>query len=231
MVDYRERYEEELDESQIPTVNPKLFSNIKQLRIEKRLSTKDLADLMNVDEAKVIAWEKNKAVPDTAQIKQMVNYLKISYVDMMTRDILAERVEAERKIKRSKDRANYNWYYGSRKRIILYLIYLTCVPGIFLITAFLFGNMINDRFQYSFLYATLGEATKYVIAYSACSIISGVIITIRFFSRIHYHFQLWHLFWITTLFWLVFVVGLLATIPYYIYIVVMLIVKRGRNHL
>lgn len=231
MVDYRERYEDELDESQIPSVNPKLFSNIKQLRLEKRLTTKELASLIHVDEALVISWEKNQAIPSPKQIKEMITYLKISYADMMTRDILAERLEAERRIKHSKERANYDWYYGSRTRIILYLVYLTCVPSIFLLAALGFGNLINNIFKYSTLYSIFNDATKYLVSYGICSIISGVIITIRFFTRINYRFQLWHIFWISTLFWLVLVIGVLATIPYYIYIIVILIVKRGRNHL
>lgn len=220
------RYDED-EELEIPTSNPHLATNIKQLRIEKRLTQEDLASQLNVSLDIVKAWEKGEIVPTELEIKNMLGILRIGYYDMMTRDILGERNQTTAQMKKSKERNNYDWFYGSKKKVLLDIIYLIAVPVVFVLAYFILKNIKS----YVDMERTFSNSTCLLISYVICSLISGVIVSINLAIRYKYTFQIWHLFWITTLCWIVIVIGIVVTIPYYIYIIINLIIKRGKNHL
>jgi len=224
------RYDEDYDELEIPEHNEALSTNITQLRIEKRLTTKELAELSLIDESKIIAFEKGQLEPTKEEILKLIAILKISYYDMMTRDIQKERSEITIKMKKSKDRKKYDWFYGSKKKVALDIIYLISVPLVFLLAYFAVGS-VRDAYNEFMEEEVISSSSQTLMAYLICSIISGVIITINLAGRFHYQFQLWHLLWISALCWLVIVIGLIGTIPYYIYVIVNLIIKKGKNHL
>ncbi len=222
------RYEDE-EELEIPSENPHLSTNIRQLRTERRLSIEEFSDQLNVDVETVKAWEKGTLVPTPAQINSMLPILKIGLYDMMTRDILGERNQTTIQMKKSKDRGNYDWFYGSRKKVIISLVYIIITPLIFFV-AFLL-NKDAGIFNEETLEVEPVLWVRILCSYRPCAIISGIIIAINFFMRIHYRFQIWHIFLIEFLFIAIIIVGLIGAIPYYIYTIVMLIMKRGKNHL
>lgn len=101
----RYKYEEDFSEEVIPKENLHLGSNIKQLRIEKRLSIVDIANKVEVEEEVVKKWESGEQIPTEEQVKKLLPILKISYYDIMTRDIVAERNATTiqmKKVKREK---------------------------------------------------------------------------------------------------------------------------------
>ncbi len=224
------RYDEDYDELEIPSSNPAIGTNIRQLREEKRLTQKSFSEMIDISLEELQEIEKGIIIPNEALVKKMIPILRISYYDMMTRDILKERNETTIAMKKSATRSSYDWYYGSRKKVLLDLLYLIGVPLVFIIAFFLlkpyqdFINSQNEEIIFT-------DTSRVIFSYLACSAISGVIFTINMAGRYHYQFQLWHLLWITTLFWLVLIVGAIITIPYYIYKIITLIVKRGKNHL
>ena len=224
------RYEEEYLEN-IPENNPFLGSNIRVLRIEARLKEKDLADSLNVTVDVIKSWEKGLTVPSTEQLLKMLPLLRIGHYDIMTRNIQEERDNAEKAIRKSKDRNNYNWYYGDRSVVALNIIYLILIPLLFILLAYplsFFTNFIYISFGDIVL---IGPDTPLLRAYAVVAFTSGVLIVVKFLKRIRYHFQIWHLFWIAPLLAVVMIIGIIGTVPYYIYIIVRLIVLRGRNHL
>lgn len=221
------RYDDE--ELIAPEQNPAIGTNIKQLRIEKNLSISELSELTGVSEEDILNFEKGTSIPSKNQIESLIGILRISYYDMMTRDILSERNEITLKMKKSKDRSSYNWFYGSKKKIILNILYLIGVPLLFLIASVFLKNVqnfINESFETE----VFTDTRRYILAYLCCSIVSGVLITIELAIRFNYQFQVWHIMWITTLCWIVVIIGAIGTIPYYIYIIVELITKKGKNH-
>ncbi len=220
------RYDEDDEKLVAPDSNPHLSTNIMQLRKEKRLTQEEFSEKLGVMVEEVKAWEKGEIVPSKKEIEKMITILKISYYDMMTRDILTERNQITIKMKKSKDRSNYDWYYGSKKKIILDLVYLTGIPLVFFLAFVIFKNAgyyVGTEFVQS-------NILRFALAYISCSIISGIIVTINIAIKFKYQFQWWHLFWISTLSWIVVLIGIISTIPYYIYTIVNLIMKRGKNH-
>lgn len=223
------RYEEELYED-IPEVNPYISTNIKQLRLEARLKEKDLALAIGVEEETIKDWEKGKSIPSRIEIEKMLPHLRIGLYDIMTRDILTERNNAEKKMLKSKDRSNYNWYYGDRKKVLLDIIYLIAFPSLFLLCAFPLQGLMSTIYMFTDIYTLLGDVSPYLVAYVITSLISGILISIKLVIYYRFQFQWWHIFWISLLFIIVEIIGIIGTIPYYIYILIRLIVLKGRNH-
>lgn len=222
------RYDDD-EELVIPSENPHLATNIRQLRTERRLSIEEFSSQLDVDVETAKAWEKGTIVPTQTQINRMLPILKIGLYDMMTRDILGERNQTTIQMKRSKDRGNYDWFYGSRKKVIINLVYIFAMPIIFFVSFLI--NKDAGIFNEETMEVEPVLWIRILSSYVPCAIISGIIMAINVFMRINYRFQFWHIFLIEFLFIAIYIGGLIGTIPYYIYTIVMLIMKRGKNHL
>lgn len=224
------RYEDEyLDE--IPLDNPFLGSNIKVLRIEARLKEIDLAKALNVTVEDVKSWEKGLTVPSTDQVIKMLPLLRIGHYDIMTRNIQEERDNADKALRKSKDRKNYNWYYGDKNSVLLDILYLVLVPALFLLFLFPLRSLAKFLIINIGEFVLVGPNAPIIQAYVIVAFISGVLMAISILKRVRYQFQVWHLFWLAPAFAVVTLIGVIGTIPYYIYIIIRLIVLRGRNHL
>lgn len=224
------RYEEFLDELDIPKENPYLGSNIKQLRIEQGLTIKEFSEKVDIDFKKIKEIENNIYIPSFQEVEKMIPVLRISHYDIMTRNIVEERKTSEKKIKHSKDRKNYDWYYGSVKKVVLDMVFIIGIPALFLIGLVIVYPLTKENYVESTLYNYLGENIKYLIAYLFSSVITGIVITINILKKYNYHFVWWHIFYLSVIITIVEAIGVLLTIPYYIYIIINLIIKKGRNH-
>ena len=100
-----------------------IATNIKVLREEARLSYEDLNEITNIDINRLKMIEKGKIVPTTEEVELLCKPLRIHYEDIIERDILSERNDAGRRMKKSAERRNYNWYLGDKKVLALYLSY------------------------------------------------------------------------------------------------------------
>ena len=97
-----------------------IHTNIRVLREEARLSQEEFAEQLNVDVQTVKLWEKGKIDPSDDEITKMCPILRIHKEDFLERDILAERTNANSKMKRGQHRSNYDWYYGNRLNMAFY---------------------------------------------------------------------------------------------------------------
>ncbi len=224
------RYDEIMDDSLIPAANHHLGSNIHVLREEGRMSINELAQKAELNPNYLKEIEKGKVIPNPNEIKKLLPYLRISYYDIMTRDIYEERKNTDKKLRGSKERNNYNWYYGSKKVIVLSLIYLISVPCLYLFGLFVLYPLVKNIYIDTIIYKQIGDNLKYIIAYFPCAIISGIIIVIKFLITHNYHFIWWHIFILSLAITVTEALGIILTIPYYIYTIVNLIIKKGRNH-
>ena len=77
-----------------------LGANIKLLREEARLTKEQLAEKVNISVEELTNIEKGKIIPDNRLLKQMCVYLRISVEDILERDIVEERNEAGRRMKK-----------------------------------------------------------------------------------------------------------------------------------
>lgn len=224
------RYDEIVDDSLVPSANPHLGSNIHILREEGRMSINELAEKVEMEPNYLREIEKGKIVPKTNEIKKLLPYLRISYYDIMTRDIYEERKDADKKLRGSSERRNYNWYYGSKKVVVLSLVYLISVPCLYLFGLFVLYPLVKYIYIDTIIYKQLGDNFRYIFAYFPCAIISGIIIVIKFLITHNYHFSWWHIFILSLAITITEALGIILTIPYYIYTIVSLIIKKGRNH-
>lgn len=216
-----------------------LHTNIKVLREEARLTIADFASAMEVDLETAKRWEKGKVVPSNQEIQKMCPLLRISYEDMLERDILSERREAGSMMKKSHNRQTYNWYYGDTKKIAFYLVYLVLIPS--LVVLGYFGQKIvfdiePDMIRTIFLpYFSIEVINKNITllmwlhSYYLISFVAGVMITVKLAIRIRYRFQWWHIFWYTVIIFIIEIGGLLLMIPYWGYSFYKAIIKRGKN--
>lgn len=224
------RYEDEyLDE--IPEENPHLGSNIKVLREEARLKEIDLANALGVSVEDIKNVEKGNLKLSTDQVEKLLPLLRIGLYDIMTRDILSERNEADKKMRRGKERSNYNWYYGNKNVVLINIIYIILIPAVYLLLAFPLRPLISGITFYIGEFCFVSKEVPFLQAYVVVSFISGILIFIKILQRINYQFRLWHLLWFTALISICIIIGVIGTIPYYIYVVVRLIILRGKNHL
>ena len=51
---------------------------IKELRIEKNVTQKELAKSLNLTQDSILLWENNKRIPDTMYIILLCNYFNVS---------------------------------------------------------------------------------------------------------------------------------------------------------
>lgn len=62
-----------------------LGKNIRTLRLKKRLSQAELADLINIpSQSKISAWESDKSVPDILEAQRLAQTLGVS-IDVLLR--------------------------------------------------------------------------------------------------------------------------------------------------
>ena len=87
-----------------------LASNIKVLREESRLSIDEFANKIGVSKDRAREIEEGKSSPYTKELFEICKVLRISEEDILERDILTERMEANKRMKQADSRNTYNWY-------------------------------------------------------------------------------------------------------------------------
>lgn len=209
-----------------------IATNIKVLREEARLSYEELSEITSIEVDKLKSFEKGKVVPTKKEVEILCKPLRIHYEDIIERDILSERNEAGRRMKKGKDRTNYNWYLGDRKVVAIYLVYfLVIVLGLIGITALskllqidLFVYMKDNKLivETPFIEALL---TGYIIM----SFPSGVAFIVWLLIKLRYRFVWWHIFWLSFVVSLIPVVGAISMLPSIGYSFYKSVIKRGKN--
>lgn len=219
--------------------NNKVASNIKVLREEARLSLEEFAEKAGVSVNVVKAWEAGTLKPYTKDLMVICPILKIHEEDLLERDIASERLLANKKMKHSQFRSNYNWYYGSRSKFVFYLLAVILIPSLFLISFFsLKANYDIKLMLELFTYPTeeivnfiINESTTICLAcaYVVAGTCGAVFMIIEIIKRFRQYFRFWYIFLIISFSSLIYSLFLIALIPYYIYCLYQLIVKHGKN--
>lgn len=209
-----------------------IATNIKVLREEARLSFEELSEITSIDVERLKQIEKGKILPTEKEVEILCKPLRIHYEDIIERDILSERNEAGRRMKKGADRKNYNWYYGDRKVLGIYLTYLLVavigLVGITFLSKFTGIDLIirlNEAGQ--LLPTTYLEA--FITAYVLMSFPAGVAFIVWLLIKLRYRFAWWHIFWLSFVLSLVPVVGALTIIPGIGYSFYKSVIKRGKN--
>lgn len=205
-----------------------IHTNIKVLREEARLTQQEFAEKINVSEETVALWEKGKLDPTSEQIKKMCPILRIHEEDFLERDILAERTDAGHRMRKSKDRSNYNWYLGNRLSMAFYISYLIIIPLIGLLVGFMVKSILEEATkEMSFSVNISLYAVLYAVI--AMGFISAIYIYIFLFRKGILHFRWWYIFWISLISMISIFVGSIATPFLYGYAFYKGVIRKGKN--
>lgn len=212
-----------------------LGQNIHILRVEARLSVSEFASMANVPVELVESWEKGLVKPYIREFLVICPILKISEEDLTTRDILSERQNASKNMKTSNDRVTYDWYYGSKKRKVLYILALCLIPSVFILSLLYhiaFLSSLNDYVEpgaeeiYTKEMITVGAI---LMGYLTTSICGLVFIIIDFFRYIKRVFRFWMIFILSAFIPLIILSAAISLIPYYVYTLYRLITFNKKS--
>ena len=207
-----------------------LGSNIKLLREEARLTRAELAEKVGISEQVLTDIEKGLARPSDRLLEKMCVYLRISVEDIKTRDIVAEREEAFKNMKKSKSRGDYNWYLGSKSKLAFYISYLIVIPVTFLLFLFLFllptKEIMAELYEISIEQAT---ALCYLYAYLFAAFPTAVYLIIFIFKNFKIRFSWWMIFLIQFILPIFMIGAVLSVIPGLIYSIYQVFIKKGKN--
>ena len=209
-----------------------ISTNIKVLRIEARLTYEELSEITNISVESLKLFEKGKLVPSTKEVEILCKPLRISYDDIIERDILSERNDAGRRMRKSSERNNYNWYLGNRNIFGIYLGYMLFILigliGIAILSKVLGIDFITIVDESGILLPTTWmEAiiTSFVIM----SYPSGIAFIIWLLIKIRYRFVWWHIFFISFVISLIPICGIIIILPSIGYSFYKSVIKRGKN--
>lgn len=214
-----------------------LPSNIKVLREEARLSVEEFAAKANVSVDTVLGWEKGTIKVYTKDLIVICPILKISEEDIRERDIKQERLDAYDRMKHGSSRSNFNWYYGSRAKVIYYLLPLILIPVAALVGYLVSLGMHEYYQELNDLWIEAGNsAPNYmfeyykiiypIVAACGCAIVFMIIEIIRRFGQ---YIRWWYIMIAISASSILFFVGAIATIPFYIYCFYQVFVLKGKN--
>ena len=205
-------------------------TNIKVLREEARLSQAEFAERIGETVETVVSWEKGKSTPSESQIKVMCPILRIHYEDFIERDIMAERRDAGRRMKKGNTRSDYNWYLGDKRVMLLYGTYLILIP-LLIAFSYLASKMMYSAFEDYYVTTSIITQERIWLMFSLIStgIVSGIYLLIYIIKYRIVQFQLYYIFWLSTLF-VVFAIASIISVPVlYGYSFYKVIIKKGKN--
>lgn len=209
---------------------PYINTNIKVLREEARLSKEEFAEKMNVSVETVNLWEKGKLEPTDKEIEKMCPILRIHVEDFLERDILSERNDAGRRMKKGSSRSDYNWYFGSRSQMAYYVSYLVLVPVIF-ISIFLLSKNALTEIQQQYPEFITGSINLLASIYASFVVgfISAIYIFVYLFRSRIIVFRWWYIFWVSAIITIATIIGLITTPIIYVYAFYKGIIRKGKN--
>lgn len=213
-----------------------LATNIHQLRIEADLTLEDIAGDMMVDKDTIQAWEDGTQRPTEEELKELCTLLRIHEEDILSRDIAEERKIAGVKMKKDKNRTDYNWYFGNKKVWAAYIGMSIIVPLIFILIYVVLKPLMAPSIAEALENETASIIMQYlksnyvlIYCYEAASFVQGVFLTIMYIRKHPFHFQWWYLWFIGIILSVWEAVALVGFLPGYIYIIYQAVFKRGKN--
>lgn len=206
-----------------------LGANIKLLREEARLTKEELAEKVNISVEELTNIEKGKIIPDNKLLKQMCVYLRISVEDILERDIVAERNDAERRMKSSSVRKDYNWYLGDRKKLAMYISYLIVIPVTFILALLLFSQtkeiLVNELEMPVFQ----ANIRIFMWSYLITCLPTFVYVLLFIIKKYSVTFRWWYLLILQFIFTIGMLLAAIALVPGIFYSMYQIFIKKGKN--
>lgn len=220
-----------------------LSSNLKLLREEARLSIEELSDRTKINSDILARFEDGTLIPNEYQLEVLCIELHMPYEDISVRDLAEERKVATKEMKNKDNRNNYDWYFGNKKMLILFISYFVFfLISVSLITLFSYYIITSDVFQYniSLFNTNISPVDKFRLFFNLIYywfweikivlIIVGIIVIVFFclyyFSYHTFVFRYWYIFLIGIFITLIPFIGIFGLIALFIFFLIKLI--KGR---
>lgn len=217
--------------------NNYLPSNIKVLREEARLTVEEFASRANVSVETVIGWEKGTIKVYTKDLIVICPILRISEEDIRERNILEERKSAYSRMKKGSSRKNFDWYYGSKSKIIYYLLPLILIPLAAFIGYLVSLSMASYYQELKDLWISEGNSSPnylfeyYFIIYPAVAAIccATVFMIIEVIKRFRQYLKWWYILIALSFSTVMMFIAAILTIPFYVYCIYQVFILKGKN--
>lgn len=214
-----------------------LPSNIKVLREEARLTIEQFAQQANVSVETVIGWEKGTIKVYTKDLLVICPILRISEEDIRERDIRQERLDAYERMKHGTSRKNFDWYYGSRSKVVYYLLPIILIPIAALIGYLSSLTMVDYYKELNDLWYQAGNSSPnilyeyYKIIYPivAAIICGAVFMIIEIIRRFRQYLRWWYIMIAVSFSSILIFIAGVAIIPFYIYCIYQVFILKGKN--
>lgn len=218
-----------------------LSSNLKLLREESRLSIDELAYKVDVSASDIDAFEKGTKIPNAQTLVKLCEVLRVPYEDVMDRDLTEERKLATQEMKKlykQSSSGELDWYYGNKKDKLLFILYMIyfvlglVISGLAL--WFIISNLNFEVLQEYYPEAELPliKAQMIVNAVSWVGSVfglgAGVFIIIDYFKSHTFVFKWWYIFFISLIFTIISIGGLVLSIPFFVKAVKKVFLKNKR---
>ena len=216
-----------------------IASNLKLLREEASLTIEELSEKTGINISLIEGFENNKYVPNEYQLEILCKILKMPADEIGERDLVLERKTATTKMRSKANRENFNWYFGDKKRFMFYLGYVMYfLFGISILILYYlhkFEGLTMDSLRIFWMQTSSLSFPGFVIQFfishtriglSIFGIGVSIFILLDYFSRHTFVFQIWYLFWLTTIILLLQLIGIFGSIPYFIYVICRLIKRK-----
>lgn len=206
-----------------------LGANIKLLREEARLTKEELAGKVNISVEELTNIEKGKIIPDNRLLKQMCVYLRISVEDILERDIVEERNDAGRRMKKSSTRKDYNWYLGDKKKFAMYLSYLIVIPVTFILAYLLISPVKEILVTELEMSPSQANLNIFMWSYLVTCVPTFVYVLLFVVKRFNVTFRWWYLLILQFILGIGILLAAIAVVPGIVYSLYQVFIKKGKN--
>lgn len=146
--------------------NEKFGNFVKELRKEKNLTQKELAEKINITDKAVSKWERGLSFPDITMLNILSKELDVSVEELLNGERIkesekAEQIDVEKAVKEALDKANHK--EEKRKKKILKIKKVTKIISIIFFVLFLILNSIYFYLSYKYGFEYVIDSLFYIV--------------------------------------------------------------------
>lgn len=146
--------------------NEKFGNFVKELRKEKNLTQKELAEKINITDKAVSKWERGLSFPDITMLNILSKELDVSVEELLNGERIkesekAEQIDVEKAVKEALEKANHK--EEKRKKKILKIKKVTKIISIIFFVLFLILNSIYFYLSYKYGFEYVIDSLFYIV--------------------------------------------------------------------
>lgn len=146
--------------------NEKFGNFVKELRKEKNLTQKELAEKINITDKAVSKWERGLSFPDITMLNILSKELDVSVEELLNGERIkesekSEQIDVEKAVKEALEKANHK--EEKRKKKILKIKKVTKIISIIFFVLFLILNSIYFYLSYKYGFEYVIDSLFYIV--------------------------------------------------------------------